>query len=198
MIAIDNKIKKIRTNRISDLNTDIKKSSLVCLVNSVRQIKDRKGMPLTFINFDDGSGVMDGIISSEVLENCHNLLKEGSILSLKGSVEVDDYRSNDLGALMFRMRVKEVKSIDEELSKKTKEILIDTMKSDSITLDDFSEKLELIENIFWKEGTCGINLKVQTNESEAIIELGDEYKFKPTLENLFYLEEIFGKDVIQI
>ena len=198
MIAIDNKIKKIRTNRISDLNTDIKKSSLVCLVNSVRQIKDRKGMPLTFINFDDGSGVMDGIISSEVLENCHNLLKEGSILSLKGSVEVDDYRSNDLGALMFRMRVKEVKSIDEELSKKTKEVLIDTMKSDSITLDDFSEKLELIENIFWKEGTCGINLKVQTNESEAIIELGDEYKFIPTLENLFYLEEIFGKDVIQI
>ena len=198
VIAIDNKIKKIRTNRISDLNTDIKKSSLVCLVNSVRQIKDRKGMPLTFINFDDGSGIMDGIISSEVLENCHNLLKEGSILSLKGSVEVDDYRSNDLGALMFRMRVKEVKSIDEELSKKTKEILIDTMKSDSITLDDFSEKLELIENIFWKEGTCGINLKVQTNESEAIIELGDEYKFKPTLENLFYLEEIFGKDVIQI
>jgi len=198
VIAIDNKIKKIRTNRISDLNSDIKKSSLVCLVNSVRQIKDRKGMPLTFINFDDGSGIMDGIISSEVLENCHNLLKEGSILSLKGSVEVDDYRSNDLGALMFRMRVKEVKSIDEELSKKTKEILIDTMKSDSITLDDFSEKLELIENIFWKEGTCGINLKVQTNESEAIIELGDEYKFKPTLENLFYLEEIFGKDVIQI
>ena len=198
VIAIDNKIKKIRTNRISDLNTDIKKSSLVCLVNSVRQIKDRKGMPLTFINFDDGSGVMDGIISSEVLENCHNLLKEGSILSLKGSVEVDDYRSNDLGALMFRMRVKEVKSIDEELSKKTKEILIDATKSDSITLDDFSEKLELIENIFWKEGTCGINLKVQTNESEAIIELGDEYKFKPTLENLFYLEEIFGKDVIQI
>ena len=195
---MNNKIKKIRTNRISDLNTDIKKSSLVCLVNSVRQIKDRKGMPLTFINFDDGSGVMDGIISSEVLENCHNLLKEGSILSLKGSVEVDDYRSNDLGALMFRMRVKEVKSIDEELSKKTKEILIDTMKSDSITLDDFSEKLELIENLFWKEGTCGINLKVQTNESEAIIELGDEYKFKPTLENLFYLEEIFGKDVIQI
>ena len=198
VIAIDNKIKKIRTNRISDLNTDIKKSSLVCLVNSVRQIKDRKGMPLTFINFDDGSGVMDGIISSEVLENCHNLLKEGSILSLKGSVEVDDYRSNDLGALMFRMRVKEVKSIDEELSKKTKEILIDATKSDSITLDDVSEKLELIENIFWKEGTCGINLKVQTNESEAIIELGDEYKFKPTLENLFYLEEIFGKDVIQI
>ena len=45
-------------------------------------------------------------------------------MSLKGSVEVDDYRSNDLGALMFRMRVKEVKSIDEELSKKTKEILI--------------------------------------------------------------------------
>jgi hypothetical protein len=41
-------------------------------------------------------------------------------------------------------------------------------------------------------------LKVQTKESEAIIQLGKEYSFNPTLENLFYLEDIFGKNVIQI
>ena len=38
----------------------------------------------------------------------------------------------------------------------------------------------------------------KTKESEAIIELGKEYRFDPTLENLFYLEDIFGKNVIQI
>ena len=32
-------------------------------INSVRQIKDRKGKPLTFINFNDGTGSMDGIVS---------------------------------------------------------------------------------------------------------------------------------------
>ena len=56
--AIQNSIKPIRSKTISDINHDTKRASLVCLINSVRQIKDRKGKPLTFINFDDGTGVM--------------------------------------------------------------------------------------------------------------------------------------------
>ena len=99
VLALDNKIRKIKSKKINELNNDIKKASLVALINNVRQIKDRKGKPLTFINFDDGSGTMDGIIPSEILENCHNILKEGEILVLKGTVEVDDYRTNDLGQL---------------------------------------------------------------------------------------------------
>ena len=196
--AIKNKVNRIRSHSISELTNDIKKSSLICLINSVRQIKDRKGKPLTFINFDDGTGIMDGIVSSEVLDNCHNLLKEGSILSLKGIIEVDDYKTNDIGALMFRMRVKEVQSIDDELVKRTNEILIDLQKSDILSLENMAEKLELIDSEFWNDGVCSINLKVQTDESEAIIELGKEYNFNPTLENLFYLEDILGKNVIQL
>ena len=198
VIAIENKINKIRTNKISDLTNDIKRSALVCLINSVRQIKDRKGKPLTFINFDDGTGIMDGIVSSEVLENCHSFLKEGSILCLKGSVEVDDYRTNDIGALMFRMRVKEVTTIDSEFIKKINSIEIDLSKSDLLSLDNFGEKLEHIDSKFWSEGSCEINLKVQTNKSEAIIELGNRYKFVPNIENLFYLEDLFGKDSLKV
>ena len=198
VIAIENKINKIRTNKISDLTNDIKRSALVCLINSVRQIKDRKGKPLTFINFDDGTGIMDGIVSSEVLENCHSFLKEGSILCLKGSVEVDDYRTNDIGALMFRMRVKEVTTIDSEFIKKINSIEIDLSKSDLLSLDNFGEKLEHIDSKFWSEGSCEINLKVQTNKSEAIIELGNKYKFVPNIENLFYLEDLFGKDSLKV
>ena len=198
VIAIENKVSRIRANKISDLTNDIKRSSLVCLINSVRQIKDRKGKPLTFVNFDDGTGVMDGIISSEVLENCHVFLKEGSILCLKGSIEVDDYRTNDIGALMFRMRVKEVSTIDEELKRKISSIEIDVRKSDLLSLENFGDKLELIDPKFWSDGSCKINLKVQSNNSEAIIELGDEYKFVPNIENLFYLEDLFGKDTLKV
>ena len=119
-------------------------------------------------------------------------------MSLKGIIEVDDYKTNDIGALMFRMRVKEVQSIDDELVKKTNEILIDLQKSDILSLENMAEKLELIDSEFWNDGACSINLKVQTDESEAIIKLGKEYNFNPTLENLFYLEDILGKNVIQL
>ena len=198
VLAIEDKIKKIRSKKINQLTNETKKASLICLINNVRQIKDRKGNPLTFINFDDGSGTMDGIVSSDVLENCHNLLKEGSILNLKGNVEVDDYRTNDLGSLMFRMRVKEVSAIDHELDKKVNEVLININNSEAFSLEEFSKILDSVDKSFWNNGSCRLNVKVSSESSEAIIDIGDNFKFNPTLENLFYLEDLFGKNILEI
>jgi DNA polymerase-3 subunit alpha len=196
--AIKSKISGLRSKEISNLNNDTKKASLVCLINSVRQIKDRKGNPLTFINFDDGTGVMDGVVASDTLESCHSILKEGQILVLKGAIEVDDYKSKEMGDSMFRMRVKEVRSLDIELNKKIKEITLDIDKSNLISLEEFSDKLEKINDFFWKEGTCKLQIKVKANDSEAIIEAGEKFKFQPTLENLNYLDDIFGSDALKI
>ena len=198
VLAIENKVKKIRSKKISELNNETKTATLICLINSVRQIKDRKGKPLTFINFNDGTGTMDGIVSSEILENCHDILKEGKILSLKGTVEVDDYRTGDLGGLMFRMRVKEILTVDSELDKRIKEITIDINNSKAISLNKFSEYLDAFNKDFWTDGSCRLNVRVTSDKSEAIIDIGDQYKFKPSLENFFLLEDIFGKNIIEI
>ena len=198
VLAIENKVKKIRSKKISELNNETKTATLICLINSVRQIKDRKGKPLTFINFNDGTGTMDGIVSSEVLENCHDILKEGKILSLKGTVEVDDYRTGDLGGLMFRMRVKEILTVDSELDKRIKEITIDINNSKAISLNKFSEYLDAFNKDFWTDGSCRLNVRVTSDKSEAIIDIGDQYKFKPSLENFFILEDVFGKNIIEI
>ncbi|RZO28274.1 MAG: DNA polymerase III subunit alpha [SAR86 cluster bacterium] len=198
VLAIENKVKKIRSKKISELNNETKTATLICLINSVRQIKDRKGKPLTFINFNDGTGTMDGIVSSEILENCHDILKEGKILSLKGTVEVDDYRTGDLGGLMFRMRVKEILTVDSELDKRIKEITIDINNSKAISLNKFSEYLDAFNKDFWTDGSCRLNVRVTSDKSEAIIDIGDQYKFKPSLENFFILEDVFGKNIIEI
>ena len=198
VLAIENKVKKIRSKKISELNNETKTATLICLINSVRQIKDRKGKPLTFINFNDGTGTMDGIVSSEVLENCHYILKEGKILSLKGTVEVDDYRTEDLGGLMFRMRVREILTVDSELDKRIKEITIDINNSKAISLNKFSEYLDTFNKDFWTDGSCRLNVRVTSDKSEAIIDIGDQYKFKPSLENFFILEDVFGKNIIEI
>ena len=198
VLAIENKVKKIRSKKISELNNETKTATLICLINSVRQIKDRKGKPLTFINFNDGTGTMDGIVSSEVLENCHYILKEGKILSLKGTIEVDDYRTEDLGGLMFRMRVREILTVDSELDKRIKEITIDIKNSKAISLNKFSEYLDTFNKDFWTDGSCRLNVRVTSDKSEAIIDIGDQYKFKPSLENFFILEDVFGKNIIEI
>ena len=196
--AIEKKINKLRTKKISNLNHDTKKASLVCLINSVRQIKDKKGKPLTFINFDDGTGVMDGVVPSEVLENCHNILKDGQILVVKGLVEIDDYRSKELGDAMFRMRVKEVHSLDSELSKKVNNVVINLKESELVSLDEFSNKLDKVKRDFWTKSGCNLHVKVITNGSEAIIDIGERFRFEPTIDNLNFLDDIFGKNAIEI
>ena len=196
--AIEKKINKLRSKKISNLNHDTKKASLVCLINSVRQIKDKKGKPLTFINFDDGTGVMDGVVPSEVLENCHNILKDGQILVVKGLVEIDDYRSKELGDAMFRMRVKEVHSLDSELSKKVNNVVINLKESELVSLDEFSNKLDKVKRDFWTKSGCNLHVKVITNGSEAIIDIGERFKFEPTIDNLNFLDDIFGKNAIEI
>lgn len=196
--AIESKVNRLRSTKIHKLNHDTKKAALVVLINSVRQIKDKKGKPLTFINFDDGTGVMDGIISSEVIEECHEILKDGNILVVKGAVEIDDYRSKEIGDAMFRMRVKEVKSLDSELSKKIQEITLNMEKSDLFSLEELSDRLEKLNKDLWKTSGCNLNVKVITNDSEAIIDLGDKFKFEPTLSNLSLLDETFGKNALEI
>ena len=196
--AIENKIKKIRSKKISELSNEIKSASLVCLINSVRQIKDRKGKPLTFINFNDGTGSMDGIVSSETLESSHNILKEGEILSLSGTGEVDDYRTGDLGSFMFRLRVKEIHTINYVLNKKVKDVIIDINNSNANSLVKFSEYLDTFDKDFWKDGSCRLNVRVISDQSEAIIDIGDKFKFTPSLESFFLLEDVFGKDIVEI
>ena len=198
VLAIENKLRKIRSKKINELSDETKHASLVCLINTVRSTKDRKGKPLTFINFNDGTGTMDGIISSEILENCHDILKEGEILSLKGTVELDNYRTGDLGTLMFRMRVREVLTIDSELNKKVKEIIIDINNSKINSLQKFAESLDIFDKDFWENGSCRLNVRVTSDQSQAIVDIGDEFKFTPSLESFFKLEEVFGKDILEI
>lgn len=140
---------------------------------------------------------MDGVVSSDVLENCHKVLKEGAILVLKGSIELDDYRSKEIGISSYRMRVKEVKEVDDELAKKLKSLVIDLPISKVSSLDQLSQVISEINKDFWiNSAGCKINIKVISKDSEAIIELGDKYNFLPSLKKISYLIDIFGIEAI--
>jgi len=43
-----------------------------------------------------------------------------------------------------------------------------------------------------------LHVKVITNGSEAIIDTGERFKFKPTINNLNILDDIFGTNALEI
>ena len=93
--AIKDDIKDLRSHRILDLDVNISTATVVGLVNSIRQTNNTQDKPITYVNFEDEGGSMDGIILSKLYEERYEIIKEGKILRFSGSVEVDDYRSND-------------------------------------------------------------------------------------------------------
>ncbi len=126
--AIEGIIQNLRSHSIGEIADQMNRVKIVGLLNSFRQIRDRSNKQVAFISFDDGTGTMEGIISTDVLEKNHLLLKTNSILVFAGSVEKDDYRSKELNRRMYKMKVASVSSLEGQISQGQRVMLIDTRK----------------------------------------------------------------------
>ena len=195
--AIKDDIKDLRSHKISDLDANISSATIVGLVNSTRQIKDSKNKPITFLNFDDESGSMDGIILSELYEAKYGIIKEDTILRFYGSIEVDDYRSRETNSTMYRMRVKNINAVETDLVDSKKDLLIicDTANGDS--LQEIKLKLNKINSDFWG-GESKVKLKILRDNAEALISLNDNFMIDLNSENLDNLRSIFGDSKIKL
>ena len=195
--AIQDDIKDLRSHKISDLDANTSSATIVGLVNSTRQIKDSKNKPITFLNFDDESGSMDGIVLSELYEEKYGIIKEGTILRFHGSVEVDDYRSRETNSTMYRMRVKNINAVESDLVDSKKDLLIicDTVNGDS--LQEIKLKLNKIDSDFWG-GESKVKLKILKDSTEALISLNDNFMIDLNSENLDNLRSIFGDNKIKL
>ncbi len=195
--AIKDDIKDLRSHKISDLDANTSSATIVGLVNSTRQIKDSKNKPITFVNFDDESGSMDGIILSDLYEEKYGIIQEDTILRFYGSVEVDDYRSRETNSTMYRMRVKNINAVESDLVDSKKDLLIicDTVSGDS--LQEIKFKLNKIDSDFWG-GESKVKLKILKDSTEALISLNDNFMIDLNSENLDNLRSIFGDNKIKL
>ena len=195
--AIKDDIKDLRSHKISNLDANTSSATIVGLVNSTRQIKDSKNKPITFVNFDDESGSMDGIILSDLYEEKYGIIQEDTILRFYGSVEVDDYRSRETNSTMYRMRVKSINAVESDLVDSKKDLLIicDTVSGDS--LQEIKVKLNKIDPDFWG-GESKVKLKILKDSTEALISLNDNFMIDLNSENLDNLRSIFGDNKIKL
>ncbi len=198
VIAIEGMVENLRSHTIGEVTDDVSRVKIVGLLNSYRQIRDRSNKQIAFISFDDGTGTMEGTVSTDVLEKHHLLLKANSILIFAGSVEIDDYKSKELNRRMYKMKVGAVTSLESQMSQGNKSIMIDARKLPNDSIQSNMTSLKNLNGDFWKHGNCKIHLKILHEDSEAIIELGDEFKLMPSSENIKILKDMFGDEAIKL
>lgn len=198
VLAIKGMVDNLRTHTIGEVTDDLSRVKIVGLLNSYRQIRDRSNKQVAFISFDDGTGTMEGIVSTEILEKYHLLLNTNSILIFAGSIEVDDYKSKELSRRMYKMKVGAVASLESQMNQGNKSIMIDARNLSNDFIQSNMTNLKNLNGDFWKHGNCKIHLKILHENSEAIIELGDEFKLLPSSENIKLLKDMFGDEVIKL
>ena len=198
VIAIEGMVENLRSHTIGEVTDDVSRVKIVGLLNSYRQIRDRSNKQIAFISFDDGTGTMEGTVSTDVLEKHHLLLKANSILIFAGSVEIDDYKSKELNRRMYKMKVGAVTSLESQMSQGNQSIMIDARKLPNDSIQSNMTSLKNLNGDFWKHGNCKIHLKILHEDSEAIIELGDEFKLMPSSENIKILKDMFGDEAIKL
>jgi hypothetical protein len=79
-----------------------------------------------------------------------------------------------------------------------KSIMIDATELPNDSIQSNMSNLKNLNGNFWKHGNCKIHLKVMHNDSEAIIELGNEFKLLPSNENIKLLKDMFGDEKIKL
>ena len=96
------------------------------------------------------------------------------------------------------MKVGSVSSLESQMSQGNKSIVIDIRNLPSESIQSTMSDLKNLNGDFWKHGNCKIHLKILHENSEAIIELGDEFKLMPSSENIKILKDMFGDEVIKL
>jgi hypothetical protein len=76
--------------------------------------------------------------------------------------------------------------------------MIDATELPNDSIQSNMSNLKNLNGNFWKHGNCKIHLKVMHNDSEAIIELGNEFKLLPSNENIKLLKDMFGDEKIKL
>ena len=161
---------------------DGQKQPLVAMLISKKFHTQKNGKQMCFAEFEDKSGVIEAVMFSDIYEKCMDILNEGSIYKLVGTISTDSgYREDDDPKLIVSV----LERADGSL-----------INSQILYIRMFSDRNDILEQIY------GILLQNQ-GSTEVKLCFDDTRKtakpkgvtgVKITKEVLEHLEKICGKD----
>lgn len=152
------------------------------IVESLRQITDKKGKEMAFVQLHDDTGSFEAIIFSSVFEKCDIKLSIGNAIVVLGKVSND----NDRG---IKVIADEVMSLDEAKPRH--------IQSAHIRLDNggaSEENLRAIRELA-RPGTDAVELFLHTIDAtsqEVVVRVGPNWKLPCTPRTIERLRMLFG------
>ncbi len=116
---------------LADLNTGIRHAIKGVYITNVRTIRTKKGEPMAFLTVSDQSGELDAVAFPQTFKKIGQLLKQGMMLIIEGSVEEREEK--------LQFNIKNGQEITDYLSKKDKSKLYLRLEADKQTPEKLQE-----------------------------------------------------------
>ncbi|GHE85428.1 DNA polymerase III subunit alpha [Thalassotalea profundi] len=184
-------IKRYSTGRLVAMQPTGKDrtATAVGLVIGVRVLVNKRGRRWALVTLDDKSARMDVRFFPDDYDTFADLLVNDAILVCSGQVSFDDYSGG------ITMTGRDVMTVADARENYVTSLDIHVEKSR--VSNDFVTQLEKILTPY-KEGTCPVRVYYQTDEAQAMLELGVQWRVSPTDALLHQLTVLLGEDKLAL
>ena len=180
-------LKYFASTRISDLRASQSEQLFAGWVIGLRSMKTQRGT-IVFVTLDDRTSRIEVGVFSDLLEMTRDKISKDNLLVIRGSVAQDDFSGG------LRVRATEIFSLVEARQRALRGL---TVRVHHAGLDDqFSKNLADLLSLHQepKRNGCPVIIDYCTNGATAELQLGDQWRVKPSDELLDGLRAQFGSD----
>jgi DNA polymerase-3 subunit alpha len=177
--------------RLGDLNPTRDRSVTVGgLISAVRTMNTRRGNRMAFVTLDDETARVELAVFSELFARKREAIRKDNLVVVYGQVTVDEYTGG------FKMAAEQLYDWEEARSMYTERIVL-SLANGEIRNDQSVERLrELVAS--HGRGDCPLWIHYANRDAEGLIELGEQWRVRPSTAFVDALSEAFGEDRVEV
>jgi DNA polymerase-3 subunit alpha len=186
----EHEIRQFVSKRIAELNPKSDQAITVAgLVVAMRTMNTKRGDRIAFITLDDRTGRLELAVFSEAYNHYRDLIAKDRLLVVEGEVSVDDYTGG------LKMSANKIYDIDHAREAFARQLVLKV--DEKKAANGFIHELAQVLNPY-REGHCPVRVDYQRPDACAQIQLGSEWRVRPTDELIRRLDDLTGRGQVRV
>ncbi len=184
-------VAQLTSARLSALTADKKPRKVGGLVVGLRVMKTKRGDTMAIVTLDDRTGRLEVAVFSDAFQKYRDILVKDALLIIEGQVSNDDYSGG------LKMRADTIVSLDQARSEQLRAIVL-RWHEEQLPSDSPSQLQQLLQNYQDSDSPCLVRIHYQHPSAKAVIQLGQQWRVKPSDDLIFALRETFGAQQLSL
>ena len=176
-------LKKMLPNRIVDLRPGKEADTIAGMIVGLRVLKNKRGDSFAFLTLDDKSGRIELSVWADKYTAYREGLTKDALVVVKGTVSEDSFSGG------LKMVAESIQSIYESRCSRLRVLEVNINSSQVNWVDALYDTL-----YSYRDGNCNISINYQRPDAKAGLNLGKQWKIKPTDELIKRLINQFGEN----